>query len=68
MTTYLYGTPTHVVEWLDFPVGDRPERWRVVKGPWGEAACYRWVSERDRKSCYPDRYRIRPATESEVAS
>lgn len=61
--TRLYGEPTHVVEWLDFPVGDRPERWRVVKGPWGEAACLRYVRERAERggSCYPERYRVVPA-------
>lgn len=56
MTTHLYGAPTHVVEWLDEAMGDRPARWRVVKGPWSEAACARYV--RDSRTCYPERYRV----------
>jgi hypothetical protein len=68
MTTYLYGEPTHVVEWLDFPMGELPERWRIVKGPWGEGECWRYVGERQAMggSCYPERYRVRPVGEVEA--
>lgn len=54
--TRLYGDPTHVVEWLDEAMGDRPARWRMVKGPWNHASCVRYL--RDSRTCYPDRYRI----------
>lgn len=61
MTTLLYGNPTHIVEFLTDQASE--PYWLHIKGPWSEAECLRYVSERADRSCYPERYRVRAVAE-----